>query len=309
MRLFRCAAVAAIVLAWALQPAAADGLAKFEKAIKEEPPGQLTYKSAKALGDNGFVLEDVVVKPPEDAVGTKAAPVTIKRVTVEDIDFAAIEKKEPPSFARLSVEGVAISGEPAEGIDLAKLIGLDKITADFRLDYRLDAAKKTMTLKEFELDLNGLARLDFALVIEGVGADSVEKPDKAMNDATLRSASLVFEDRSLLGKVLPAAAKMQHIDPAAVIVMAKVMLDGLRDGQGPATLAVLDAVESFIEDYRAPKGPLKLALDPPGKATAAALMDMKTPDEAFKALGLKVSYAGTRKQEPAAKPAADKPAK
>ncbi|HEV8678784.1 MAG TPA: hypothetical protein VGQ90_05360 [Stellaceae bacterium] len=309
MRMYGRAAGAAALLLWLVQPAAADGLAKFEKAIKEQPPGELTYKNAKALGDNGFVLEDVVIKPPEDAVGAKTEPVAIKRVTVEDFDFAGVEKNAPPAFARVRVEGIAISGKPAEGIDLAKLAGIDKITADFKLDYRLDPDKKTMTLKQLEIDLNGLARLDFAIVIEGVSAESVEKPDAAMNDATLRSASLVFEDRSLLGKVLPAAAKMQDIDPAALIGMAKMMLGGLRDGQGPATLAVLDAIGSFIEDYRAPKGPLKLALDPPGKTTAAAVMGMQTPDEAFKALGLKVSYAGSRPQAPAAKPAADKPAK
>jgi hypothetical protein len=299
----------AMLLLWVAQPAAADGLAQFEKAIKEAPPGALTYKSAKALGDNGFVLEEVVVKSPEPATGAKTKPIAIKRVTVEDFDFAAVEKDTPPNFAKLKIEGMVITPHRAAGIDLAKLTGIDEITADFQLDYRLDPKLKTMTLKALVLDLNGLARLEFSMVLDGVSADSVDKPEKAMNDATLRSASLVFEDHSLLGKVVPAAAKMQDMKPAALVTMAKVMLGGLRDGQGPATLAVLDAIESFIEDYREPKGPLKLALDPPGKTSAAAVMDMKTPDEAFKALGLKVSYAGTRPQTPAAKPAPDKPAK
>ena len=50
-------------LAFALAgPAKADGLAQFDKLLKPMvPPGALTYKSASALGDNGFVLEDVTV--------------------------------------------------------------------------------------------------------------------------------------------------------------------------------------------------------------------------------------------------------
>jgi hypothetical protein len=78
------------------------------------------------------------------------------------------------------------------------------------------------------------------------------------------------------------------------------MLDGLRTGQGAATLAVLDALGSYLDDYKQPKGPLRVTLNPPGKTSAATLSGMTNPDEAIKALGLVVSYAGTRPQAPAA---------
>ncbi len=304
--LARLAAVATLCCGLAL-PAAADGLARFKEAVKDAPPGALTYQSAKALGDNGFELDDVVVKPPADAAGAKAEPVNIKRVVVEEFDFDAIDKNVPPSFARLQVEGIEVSGKPAPGVDLAKLAGIDKVTADFAFDYRLDPEHKTMTVKRFALDLKGLARIEFSMVLDGVTADLVNKPDAAMNDANLKSASLVFDDQSLLGKVVPAAAKMQGMEPAAMVAMGKAVLDSLRDGQGETTLAVLDAVESYMEDYHEPKGPLRVSLDPPGKTSAAALSAMKTPDEAIKALGLKVSYAGTRPQAPATPPSPEKP--
>ena len=51
----RLTAVSLVVCCLAL-PAAADGLTRFKEAIKDAPPGALTFKSAKALGDNGFVL-------------------------------------------------------------------------------------------------------------------------------------------------------------------------------------------------------------------------------------------------------------
>ena len=293
-------AVASLFFCWLALPAAADGLSRFEEAMKQAPAGTLTYKSAKTLGDNGFVLEGVVVTPPPDKTpAAKTEPVEIKRITVEDFDFAALDKKAPPNFARLRVEGIVIGAKPAAGVDLAQLAGVDRITADFQLDYRLDPERKTMTLNRLELDLNGLARIELSMVLDGVSAEAVDKPEAAMNDASLRTATLLFEDRSLLSKVLPAAAKMQGIEPAALIVMGKALLAGLRAGQGAATLAALDAIGSYLDDYQQPKGPLRVTLNPPEKISAAALSSMTTPDEAIKALGLVVSYAGTKPQAPA----------
>jgi hypothetical protein len=301
-------AVASLICCGLAVPAAADGLSRFEKAMKEAPAGTLTYKSAKALGDNGVVLDGVVFTPPPEKNRTaKTEPIEIKRITVEDFDFAALDKKAPPNFARVRVEGIVIGAKPAEGIDLSKLAGIDKITADFQLDYRLDPDKKTMTLNRLELDLNGLARIELSLILDGVTAESVDKPESAMKDATLRTASLVFEDRSLLGKALPAAGKVVGIEPAALVATGKTMLGALRAGEGKAALDALDALASYLEDYKQPKGPLRVTLNPPGKTSAAAFADMKNPDEAIAALGLVVSYAGTRPQ-PTPAPASAEPA-
>jgi hypothetical protein len=308
IRVVGCVAAAGLVFSWLALPAAADGLSRFKEAMKGAPDGALTYKSGKALGDNGFVLEGVVVTPPADATPAgKTEPIEIKRIAVEDFDFAAVDKNAPPNFIKMRVEGIVIGAKPAAGVDLKELAGIDKITADFQLDYRLDPEKKTMTLSKLELDLNGLARLELSMILDGVSAESVDNPGTAMNDATLRTATLLFDDRSLFRTVLPAAAKMQNIEADALVKIGKVMLDGLRAGQGTATLAVLDALGSYLEDYKQPKGPLRVTLNPPGKVSATELSAMTNPDEAIAALGLVVSYAGTRPQAPAA-PAAAAPA-
>ena len=287
------------------QPAAADGLSRFKEAMKQAPPGTLTYKSAKPLGDNGFVLEGVVLTPPPDKTpGGKPEPVEIKRIAVEDFDFDALDNNAPPKFLKMRAEGIVIAARPAEGVDLDALAGVDKITADLQLDYRLDPEEKTMTLNRLDLDLNGLARIELSMILDGVSPD---KPQLAMNDATLRSASLLFEDRSLLGKVLPVAAKMQGVEVDALVKIGEAALDALRPGQGPATLAVLDALGSYLDDYKHPKGPLRVTFNPPGKISAAEIAGMTKPDEAITALGLAVSYAGTRPQAPAP-PAAAIPA-
>ena len=236
--------------------------------------------------------------PPPDKAGAKTEPVAIKRVAVEDFDFASVDKDLPPNFIKMRAEGIAIGTKPIEGVDLAQLAGLDKITADFQLDYRLDPERKTLTLNRLELDLAGLARMELSLVLDGVSADQIGKPDAAMNDATLRTATLAFEDRSLLSKVLPAAAKLQSTDADALVKMGTGLLNGLRAGQGPQALAVIDAIVSYMDDYKQPKGPLRVTLNPPGKTSAATLTGMASADEAIKALGTVVSYAGTKPGRP-----------
>lgn len=302
-RIFGCLAAIMLLLCGLALPAAADGLGRFEAAMKQAPPGSLTYKSAKTLGDNGFVIEDVVLTPPPDKTqGAKAEPIAIKRVAVEDFDFASVDKNQPPRFIKLRAEGIAIADKPVEGVDLAQMAGIDKVTADFQLDYRLDPDRKTLSVNRLELDLPGLARIELSFVLDGVSADQFGKPDAAMNDATLRTGTFAFEDRSLLGKVLPAAAKLQGSDADALVKLGTEILNGMRAGQGPQALAAMDALVSYINDYKHPKGPLKITLNPPAKLSAAAISDAKTPDAAIKAMGLVVSYAGMR-PGPAATPA------
>lgn len=59
---------------------------------------------------------------------------------------------------------------------------------------------------------------------------------------------------------------------------------------------------SFAGDFKAPKGPLRLTLNPPDKTSATQLSNANGPEDVVKALGLVVSYSGTR-------PMADAPAK
>jgi hypothetical protein len=292
------AACAWILLA--VSPAHADGLGKFNDLVKSKiPPDSLTYKSAKALGDNGFELDDVVFTPPPDATaGSKAEPIKIKSIVVDEADFDQIAKQAPPNFLKLRIQGIDVAQKPAAGIDLNALAGIDKVSADIQLDYRIDPAKKTMTVNRIEFDLNGLARLELSMVLDNV---DVTQPDKAMDNTTLRTASLVYDDHSLLAKSLPAAAKdMSVADPGAIVALGKTFLDALRAGQGDATQNAFDALESYMEDYQAPKGPLRITLSPPDKVTAAAITNAKGADDVIKALGIKVDYAGTRKMAPAA---------
>jgi hypothetical protein len=284
-------------------PASADGLSQFEKILKPQiPPDVMTYKSSKAVGDEGFVLQDVVITPPpEKGKDEKPQPISVKTITVERLDFDAIEKQQPPLYAKIKFDGVT-SGSSAGGFDLKQMAGIDSLSADFGVSYELDPDEKTFTLKRLELNLNGLGKLEAAFEIEGVKAADAANPAGAMDDASLKSASLTYDDHSLLGKAVPVAAAMQGMDPKAAVQMAITVLDGARAGQGKDAQKVIDTLVAFVEDYQKPKGPLKITLDPPDKVSNADLSAAKSADEIVKLLGVDVSYTGTRASKPAEVP-------
>jgi hypothetical protein len=281
-----------LLLAAPVLPAAADGLEQFQELLRQAPPGVLSYQTGKPLGENGFVLEGVTVKPPpETTEGIKTEePIQIDRIAVEDFDFAAQKKNEPPNFAKLRAEGISIDTKSFDTFDLRELTGRDTIKADFQLDYRIDPERKTMMLNRLELDLRELARIELSLALDGIDPNDKD----AAASASLRTASILFEDRTLLGRAVPAAARANGVDPEKIAKIAEEILDSLRPGQGAATIAVLDALAGYVDDYRQPKGPLRITLNPPDKIPLATLGDIQDPDEALKRLGLVVSYAGAR---------------
>ena len=88
----KVAAAALLALFTAGNPVAAsadDGLQRFEREVKPQFEfKKFTYGGASALGDKGFVLNDVVaVVPASEATQGKDSTVKIDKVTVEEIDF------------------------------------------------------------------------------------------------------------------------------------------------------------------------------------------------------------------------------
>ena len=100
---------ALLVIGLAAASWAQNGLERFEKDIKPQLELKtFTYASAAPLGDQGFVLNDVVaVVPANQATGDKESTIKIQKVTVEELDFDRLKKTakddEAPRFAKLKL--------------------------------------------------------------------------------------------------------------------------------------------------------------------------------------------------------------
>lgn len=280
-------------------PAAwADGFSRFQDLLTAKGKADMfRFASGSSLGLNGFMLENVVVTPPPDMVNAakgpvKPMPTRIARVTVEDIDFDSIARDKPPLFVRARLEGVVLDGKAAPDGAMRKYLGTDSALLDLTVDYRLDAARQVFTLTRLNVELRGFARIELALTVDGVTPDVTDTPQQTAGTASLREASLVIQDASLMARLIRAIAAGEGIaaeQQAEMLAQTVLMTVG---GDGPLTQSAAHTIAAFLRDWQLPRGPLRITLAPNAKVTFAELGAITKAEEAMKALGLVVTYAG-----------------
>ena len=267
----------------------------FEKDIKP----QLQFKSfgyAKAtpIGSKGFALEKVTAVIPAEATGMQDTTVKIERLAVEEADFERMRQSanndDLPRFARLKIEGMT-GDEALNG--MFESFGVPKAPVDLALDYRLDPASKVLDLSKLELALQGQGSLALSMVLEGV-SDKVSDTAGAKDNTRLRSAKLVYADSGLLAQLLPAVAKQQGMPVDAMMAMATAPIGAFAAGKSAATVKALDALASFITDWKKPQGPLTVSVAPSKSASFEDLDKIEQPNALSDIFGLRIEYAGTR---------------
>ncbi|MPZ33710.1 MAG: hypothetical protein GEV13_22430 [Rhodospirillales bacterium] len=274
---------------------AQNGLERFEKELKPQLELKtLTYANAAPHGSSGFVLNDVVaVIPANAATGDKESTVKIQKVTVDALDFDRMKDSkddEAPRFAKLKLEGITGDDEMFTAL---QPYGVPNVPFDIELDYTLDPATKVLDVKTLEISMRGQARFTLSLAMDGV-SDKTSDMAGAKDDARLRSASLTVDDTGLLAKLLPAWAQEEGVEPEELVQTALTGLAAFAAQQGPDTLKSLDAVASFITDWKAPKGPLVLGLKPAKTAGLSDLDKVAMPDALTTEFGFTATYPGTK---------------
>ena len=295
MRVVFTALVSALLLiGFATGTWAQNGLERFEKEIKPQfELKTLSYASAQPLGASGFVLNDVVaVVPANAATGDKESTIKIEKVTVEDLDFDRLRKDSrddrAPRFARLRMEGMTGDDEMFTALEP---YGVPRVPFDIALDYRIDPAAKVLSLNMLEVTLRGQARFALSMIVDGVSDDT--DMDTAKDEGRLRSASLTIDDRQLLDKLVPALASEEGMKPDELITTALDALAGFAQAQTGETLKALDAIASFVGDWKAPKGPLVLGLKPTKTAGLEDLDKIMVPDALSTLFGFTATYPRT----------------
>lgn len=286
---------ALLVVCLAATASAQNGLERFEKDIKPQLElKKFTYADARPLGTSGFILNDVVaVIPASEATNDKETTVKIEKLTVEELDFERLKKSskddESPRFAKLKMEGMTGDDELFSSLEP---YGVPRVPVDIALDYRIDPAAKVLTVNTLEINLRGQAKINLALVMDGIS----DKSDigSAKDDGRLRSASLTLDDKALLAKLVPALAKEEGTTAGELVGGALEALAGFAEMQTGETLKALDAVSSFLLDWKAPKGPLVLGLKPTKTAGLDDLDKIAVPNALSTIFGFTATYPATR---------------
>jgi hypothetical protein len=198
--------------------------------------------------------------------------------------------EDMPRFAKIRFQGM--NGDD-ELFTMLEPYGVPQVPVDMVIDYLLDGATKVFSLNALEISFRGQARMALALVIDGV-SDKASALEDSKDDGKLRTASFTVEDTGLMAKLLPALAKEQGAKAEDMITMTLASIAGFAEDQGPATLKALDAVASFVGDWKAPKGPLAIMLEPAKTAGLSDLDKVMEPNALVELFGLSATYPGTR---------------
>ena len=159
-----------------------------------------------------------------------------------------------------------------------------------------------MSIAESDVELAAIEYLEDLgwSYLEGpVLAPDGEAPERVNYSAVilegrLRSATLTIDDKQLLDKLVPALASEEGIKPQELITTALDALAGFARAQTGETLKALDAVASFVGDWKTPAGPLVLGLKPTKTAGLDDLDKIMVPDGLSTLFGFTASYPGTR---------------
>lgn len=295
MRVLLGALVSALLLVgWAAGTAAQNGLERFEKELKPQLElEKFTYRSGRPLGSSGFELEGVeAVVPANAATGDKASTIKIDKVTVRELDFDRLKEGKDdlaPRFAKLRFEGMTGDDELFTSLEP---YGVPKVPVDITFDYLLDPAAKVLTVNTLELSLRGQAKFALTLVMDGISEKT--DIDTAKDEGRLRNASFTIDDKELLAKLTPALAKEEGLKPQEMVNTALDAIAGFAQLQSGATLKALDAVSSFLGDWKAPKGALALGLKPAKTAGLDDLDKIMVPNALSTIFGFTATYPATR---------------
>jgi hypothetical protein len=250
----------------------------------------LTYASAEPLGAAGFILNDVVaVIPANRATGDKEAP------SNPEGDGRGARFRSPEED-RQGRRGAALRQTQDGGHDRQRrmftalqptALTCRSISPSTPDRHGGQGARP----QELEVNMRGQTKITLALVIDGI---SDKAAAGAKDDGKLRSASLIVDDSGLLDKLLTAYAKEEGTKPEDIVQSGRAAIAAFAEAQGPATLKALDAVASFMADWKAPKGPLALGLKPAKTAGLSDLDKIMLPDALTTVFGFTATYPGSK---------------
>lgn len=222
-----------------------------------------------AINIKNLTLSDVSI----DAEGEK---LKLREIAIADY----VQTDKTPLSMTFGVHGIQVDpaalpdAEAREG--LAKL-GYDKLSLDLDFSYVHNPDTKRLSVKQLAVGGDNMGRVglsfDLGNVNAALAADPAVDPAAALmavQSATLERLELRYDDSSLAGRLLKAAANEAGMEEAdfKAMLLAQVAQAGAQAPEAPMTKEVLDSAVAFINN---PKS-LSLRLQPQQPVAVGALM-------------------------------------
>lgn len=199
---------------------------------------------------DAITIEGINVVEPE------TPPVNIETVSFEASDY----RDGYPHAVRLAIEGIEVDPSQApEGDETAeqlKALGYDTLSLSVLGSGRWDEASGDLVIEELTIEGDEMGALTISGELGGFTADLVAKldqpnpPPELMEQITISSATVTFEDESLTGRVLDTQASEMGTDRATFVeqitAAMPLMLTMLQNPSFQDEVA--GAVTTFLKD-------------------------------------------------------------
>lgn len=272
-------------------------LGVWEELVATAPRGLLLFDEANPLGDKGVEIKGLSIAFDEQA--GEEGSITIARLAIDEIE--PLEPAEgPPERLKLKIESLVLTPENSSlDPELFKALEASQITVNVTLDYVYLPEGGFFALQDLTLDFPFLASVSLSLDAAGVNlARFLIEGERALKNIVLRRASLTFEDRSLLARLLRFEAKRDQVDFAAAQDEAlrelAEELNWLEIRRGGRLWSLAEAVGGMLIDSADTKGPLIVNLRPAGAVALGTLTEAGGAETVARILNLTASYTGSR---------------
>jgi hypothetical protein len=209
-------------------------------------------------------------------------PMTMGAMTLSDIAVA----DGVLVSAALAIDDVHLRTADLKSIGAAAnyaMLGVDELTLGLHAQYGWDTAKGQISVSDATFDVAQLGSLKLAFEIDGASSW-----DGLRSAARLKSASLRYEDASLVKRIIALAAAQRGTDPQSLrqrlmYLCAQIMV---APGAAPATIETARAMSAFLADPQS----LEVRIVPPAPIAPGELLMLSTmpPAEMVPRLGLMV---------------------
>jgi|GEM_PF-6632510 len=243
------------------------------------------YSSLVAGNPSGVMvkkanLSDLYVDVPDSGKVTLANAMT---------EYTRFEQSLPAAGVS-TFSGLAISDiRDPEGKEAFQKLGYDGVSFDMEMRFDWKSDTGAFALETFKITGKDMGVFSLAFVLGGLDYDTVAsgEPFALLDTLRIESLDVRYDDNSLVGRVMKAAAAEQGGDPEMIRAMMLTMLDEQRRqvSKNPIAVDAIKGLKTFVEQ---PKS-LSLSLRPNEPVGYEDFMDEdQDPAALARLLGVKV---------------------
>lgn len=276
-------------------------IALHQASRKMQSTTEFTYRNVRvSLWERAVRINGISVRPPKEREALRIDRVSISGIDWETILRASQSGGAPtiPRTMRLGFEGLHLTPRMlgSKGANQLKQLGYEEIALSMSAGFLFDRRRKIFGIEDMNVELRDMGRLSFSVELGNVqmpsdgqllaikmNPETAKAQAPAMEDITLRSASLQYDDLSLIGRV------DQLIKNSGGPGLAQMIEVGARMPAAEGSF-MADAVKKIQAFVSSPEQSLRLSVQPnePMPLDSLGLEVLAGPDKLAQKLNLKL---------------------